>query len=878
MGEGGVLAGVIPTVYNPENPIPLFIIQVVLIITFTRLLNVALSRFRQPRVISEVIGGIILGPSVFGQIPGYMNTIFPEESKAILHLTATLGLVFFLFIIGVEMNPKAIIKNARAAISISAGGIITCFALGSAVGFGLYSQFTDKTAKFSSFILFIGVAMSITAFPVLARILSELQLIRSPVGIAALTASVNDDVVSWILLALVVSLINSTNNLTALYVFLLCFAWVLVVVFIVRPILLRFIVKTGSNDNGPTVTMMAITLGSVLISSFVTNIIGVHAIFGGFIMGVIIPHEGGFAVGITEKIEDLVNVLFLPIYFTLSGLKTNLSLLNDGKVWLWVFIVITCAMMGKIVGAGLMARFNGYKWREALTIGVFMSCKGLVELIVLNIGFDAGVINDRIFVIMVTMAIFTTFTTSPLATWIYSSEYQKAMEMKRIEQEPSVDERTLTVSRESADTLFDKHRKLLVVLNKAEWLPAIMTLIQLLQPPPTSTVGRKENERQEIGSSTSPQITSPTVVEQSSNQSFIVHALRIIELTQRLSTVMKFNETEETTLHDPIMNIFRMFGYLNFVYIKANLSVVPIQYFAQEVAENIKDTGSDMVIIPWNGAGAIIDDPANPIEERLGYREKKDTSPQVAQFVHGVFDEVDVTVGFLIDRGLGVDIPRSYHSSSNGISINVYLPYFGGVDDREALSFVVRLLNHPHVTVTVERIRKSNEPTDNDTTLKRTDSLENKLNVKDDFESVIQRPPLAHQISTASTYILNSNLDRQISDEADDSLLSELFNVRTGLLINNSRIIYQEISSGTPLQTAVEHGKGLVTKKDLVVVGRGRRDAIVNHREEFIEVLKNLGMSYGNNTRKCLGDLAEAFLVSQISSSVLVIQGSKKNI
>ncbi|CAG8441765.1 3779_t:CDS:10 [Funneliformis mosseae] len=866
MGEGGILSGEIPTAYNPENPIPLFVLQVILIITLTRLLNVALSHFRQPRVISEVIGGIILGPSVFGQIPGYMDTIFPEESRSMLHLAATFGLVFFLFLIGVEMNPRSIINNARAAISISFGGIITCFALGSAVGFGLYSQFTDKTAKFSSFILFIGVAMSITAFPVLARILSELQLIRTPVGIAALTASVNDDVVSWILLALVISLIHSTDNLSALYVFLLCIAWILVIVFIVRPILLKIIVKTGSNDNGPTLIMMAITLGSVLASAFVTSVIGVHAIFGGFIMGVIIPHEGGFAVRITEKIEDLINVLFLPIYFTLSGLKTNLSLLNDGRVWLWVIIVITCAMMGKIFGAGLMARFNGFQWREALTIGVLMSCKGLVELIVLNIGYDAGIIDDRIFVIMVTMAIFTTFTTSPLATWIYSSEYQKKMEMKRTEQEPSVEKRLPKVS---GETLFDKHRNLLVVLNQAEWLPAMMTLIQLLQPTKSTvrTTNNREDEEQEIGTSTTPQINSPTVVDQSRNQPFIVHALRIIELTQRLSTVMKFNETEETMLHDPIMNIFRMFGYLNFVYIKANLSVVPIQNFAQEVAENIKETGSDMVIIPWNGAGTIIDDPANSIEERIEYSEKKDTSPQVAQFAQGVFDDVNVTVGFLIDRGLGVDIPKADHMLSNGTSIHIYLPFFGGVDDREALSFVVRLLNHPHVTATVERIMKSSEPTDNDTTLKRTDLLVNKFNVYDDVESDVQRPPLAHQISTASNYILNSNFDRQISDETDDSLLSELFKVGTGLLINNSKISYREMSSGTPLQTAIEHGKGMVTKKDLVVVGRGRRDAIINHRKEFIELLKNLGLSYGNNTRKCLGDIAEAFLVSQISSS-----------
>ncbi|RIA87837.1 hypothetical protein C1645_268866 [Glomus cerebriforme] len=501
-----------------------------------------------------------------------------------------------------------------------------------------------------------------------------------------------------------------------------------------------------------------------------------------------------------------------------------------------------------------------------------MSCKGLVELIILNIGYDAHVINDRIFVVMVVMAIVTTITTSPLTSWIYPSKYQKKMELLRSRKEV-----VSQISEKPKNILLGKtnYSKLLVVLNKVEWLPAMMTLVQLLQPLPKSTVKTKVIKQTDNGEGVvalTP-VCSSTEVEHRTNEPLVVHALRIIELTQRISDVMKFNESEETILRDPIMNVFRMFGQLNFVNIKADLTVAPIQNFAKQVVESVKNTRSEIVIIPWNGAGSIIDDSNNPYEEVLGPREQKVTSPQVASFVQGVYNDVDVCVGFLIDRGLGVGFGRKPDvTQSSGIDMHVYLPFFGGIDDREALSFVVRLLYHPHVTATIIRIKKSNVPTDNDTTLKKTNQLVTHFNPHNDIE--LQRPPLAHEMSTTSDHILKSNVERELSDEADDALLSEYFNAGTGKFINNPRINYREIATSTVLQTAVERGKDIVKQNDLVVVGRGRRKAHISHREEFSEVLKNFGLSYGNDTRKCLGDLAEAFLVSQIASSIFVIQGS----
>ena len=217
----------------------------------------------------------------------------------------------------------------------------------------------------------------------LARILTELKLLQTDVGTIVLSAGVGNDVVGWVLLALTVALVNAGTGLTALYVLLVSLGYVLFLVYVVRPVFVWYLRRNGSLENGPSQSMVGLTLLMVLASAFFTNIIGVHAIFGGFLIGLIVPHEGGFAVALTEKIEDLVTVLFLPLYFALSGLKTNIGLLNSGIVWGYVFAVILVAFFAKIAGSTLAARACGLLWRESFTIGVLMSCKGLVELIVL---------------------------------------------------------------------------------------------------------------------------------------------------------------------------------------------------------------------------------------------------------------------------------------------------------------------------------------------------------------------------------------------------------------------------------------------------------------------------------------------------------------
>lgn len=221
------------------------------------------------------------------------------------------------------------------------------------------------------------------AFPVLCRILTELKLLGTPVGVIVLSAGVGNDVTGWILLALCVALVNAGSGITALWVFLTCVGYVLFLIYPVRLSFRWFLVRTGNLQNGPSQGVIALTLLMVLGSAWFTQVVGVHAIFGGFLIGLICPHDGGFAIKLTEKIEDLVTVLFLPLYFTLSGLSTNLGLLDSGITWAYVFGVLAVAFFGKIVGGTLAARGSKLLWRESLTIGVLMSCKGLVELIVL---------------------------------------------------------------------------------------------------------------------------------------------------------------------------------------------------------------------------------------------------------------------------------------------------------------------------------------------------------------------------------------------------------------------------------------------------------------------------------------------------------------
>ncbi|KAG6897179.1 hypothetical protein C0992_003568 [Termitomyces sp. T32_za158] len=663
------------------------------------------DRIRQPRVIAEIIGGIILGPSIMGRIPNFKNSIFPDASIPGLTLTSTIGLIIFLFLVGLEIDTKIIKRNVISATSISVAGLIFPLGLGAALGVGIYREFIDSSVNFGYFLLFTAVAVGITAFPVLCRILTSLKLLDTTVGVVTLAAGVGNDVVGWVLLALTVALVNASTGLTALYVLLACVGYVIFLLYPGRWAYVWLARWTGSLEQGsPTAGMMTITLVIVFVSAFFTDIIGVHAIFGGFLAGLIIPHENGYAISIVERLEDLVSIIFIPIYFTLSGLRTNLGLMDNGKTWGYTIIICLVSFLSKFAACYGAAYVTGFKWRESGAIGALMSCKGLVELIVLNIGLQAGILDTRTFSMFVLHAVILTFITTPLTLLFYPEKYRMHSGGERDHSKEAG-----TGPRQYLDE--EIKTRFALILEKIEQLPAAMTIAQLLQPDnmPTSSLTLTSAE-----SSSSPEklVESPI---NAASPPVAINALRLVELTNRTSAVFKSQAVESLVYNDPVVSVFRTFGYLNRLHVSGAFSVVEHGEFPSAISKHVSETESQMVILPWaRGTTIIAEDsgstgPLNPFDGVFHKTTTHDQTSSVvfSEFIRQVFLTSPSHVALFVDRGLGAPYGSSH-------SQHLFLPFFGGPDDRLALSFLVQLCRNPSVRATVVRIQKVDEMASNE--------------------------------------------------------------------------------------------------------------------------------------------------------------------
>nr|APZ78840.1 cation/H(+) antiporter [Stigmatella aurantiaca] len=403
-----------------QNPLTVLIVQLIAIIGLSRLIGRVTRWMGQPLVIAEIVAGIVLGPSLLGWLaPDMMHSLFPDSSLPVLKMLSQVGLILFMFLIGLELDPKLLKGRGHSSVVISHSSIIAPFVLGAgASALWLHRSLSSPEVPFLSFVLFMGVAMSITAFPVLARILSERGLLQSKVGVISITCAAVDDVTAWCLLAFVVSIVRATSLMEAAGTTLLALLYILFMLLVVRPFLSRLGARVASKD-GLTQNVVAGTLVLLLASSWATELIGIHALFGAFLLGAVIPKEGGLAEALAERLEDVAVVLLLPIFFAYSGLRTQVGLLNSAEAWAMCGLIILLACVGKFGGSAVAARLTGLRWREASAVGVLMNTRGLMELIVLNIGLDLGVISPTLFTMMVVMALVTTFITSPLLHWIY---------------------------------------------------------------------------------------------------------------------------------------------------------------------------------------------------------------------------------------------------------------------------------------------------------------------------------------------------------------------------------------------------------------------------------------------------------------------------
>lgn len=410
---------------NFHHPLAILLAQITTIILVARIFGFICKKIGQPTVVGEIAAGIFLGPSLVGlYFPEFSALLFPTESLGNLQFLSQIGLILFMFIIGMELDLKILRNKAHDAVIISHASIIFPFALGIGLAYFVYQSFAPAGIMFSSFSLFLGIAMSITAFPVLARIVQERGLHKTKLGTIVITCAAADDITAWCILAAVIAIVKAGSFLSAFYTMLLAILYVILMLNVVRPFLKRVGDLHTSREN-LSKSVVAIFFLSLIISSYATEVIGIHALFGAFMAGAIMPENMKFRNIFIEKVEDVALVLLLPLFFVFTGLRTEIGLLNDpylGKVCGFIILV---AVVGKFVGGALAARFVGQNWKDSLSIGALMNTRGLMELVVLNIGYDLGILTGEIFAMMVIMALVTTVMTGPsldIINWAFRKQ------------------------------------------------------------------------------------------------------------------------------------------------------------------------------------------------------------------------------------------------------------------------------------------------------------------------------------------------------------------------------------------------------------------------------------------------------------------------
>ncbi len=405
-----------PAISHTENVLLIVIIQLIVIVASSRIFGAVFTRIGQPLVCGEIAAGLILGPSFFGgMFPNLFKRIFDPSVGQIFSILSQIGLILLMFLIGLEFDFGQVSNNRRTVMSVSAAGILLPFGLGAMLGRWMHAAL-GLSGSWVNFSLFMATAMSITAIPILGRIMLELNINRTRIGSLTIAAAAADDASGWILLALVTAIARSSLNPVRVGLmvvetvgFAVCMVW------LVRPLLKKWTAYQMRKNRGAlSLDALAILLIMILLAAIVTNLIGIFSIFGAFFLGAILYDQREFREAVEERLRDFITVFFLPIFFTYTGLRTDIGTMAGGALWIMCGLVLLTASVGKFGGCLLAARLNGLSWCEASLIGVLMNTRALMELIVINLAFDLGIIPKSVFFMLVSMAVFTTYITTPV--------------------------------------------------------------------------------------------------------------------------------------------------------------------------------------------------------------------------------------------------------------------------------------------------------------------------------------------------------------------------------------------------------------------------------------------------------------------------------
>ncbi|KAL6986048.1 Cation/H(+) antiporter 15 [Sarracenia purpurea var. burkii] len=718
---------------NPLNySLPLFILQLTLVVVTTRILVFILKPFRQPRVISEILGGVILGPSVLGQSEKFASAVFPLRSVMVLETMANVGLLYFLFLVGVEMDLVIIRRTGKKAMVIAIAGMILPFIIGVSFSFILHQK--SSQVNQGTFILFLGVALSVTAFPVLARILAELKLLSSEIGRIAMSSALINDVCAWILLAFAIAMADTdTTTLASLWVILSSIAFVIFCIFIVRP-MVSWMVKRTPEGEAISEFYICLILTGVMIAGFITDAIGTHSVFGAFVFGLVIPN-GPLGVTLIEKLEDFVSGLLLPLFFAMSGLKTNVMAITGAMTWGYLVIVIILACVGKIAGTLLVALYYQMPLYEGVALGLLMNTKGLVEMIVLNVGKDQRVLDDKTFAIMVIVAVVMTAIITPIVTSIYKPARRFVPYKRR------------SIQRSKPDS----ELRVLVCIHTPRNVPTIINLLEASHPTKKSPI--------------------------------CIYVLHLVELTGRASAMLIVHNSRKSSRpalnrtqaqSDHIINAFENFEqHIGCISVQPLTAISPYSTMHEDICGVAEDKRVAFIIIPFHKQQTVD-----------GGMEA--TNPAFRAVNQNVLANAPCSVGILVDRGLN----GSTRLAANQVSHHVAILFFGGPDDREALSYAWRMSQHPGINLTAMRF------------IPGDDAIETQI-----------EPSHEPNDPRILTVVTDSDREKQL----DEDYINE-FRARTA---NDESITYieKEVNNGEDTVAAI---RLIDPTHDLFIVGRGQ--------------------------------------------------------